>query len=315
MTRWLSGVVRWGSPLAALVVVTLALTLLIPADVTLWSGVLAGEGSVAIVAFTPTPTATLTPTPTPTLTPTATLTETPTPTETPTETPHEQAGTSLTAKVSANGSREGDEAEVSGKICVMNTGEAPTEWLAITAVVQAKSGGEPFADHTADPIDVSAAPVLAPGQEACYGYAVRFAPLDGASYRVAARVTITNHSGWLGTPFGPEPKADFSLPGTPEPEPKLPAPPDPTGTPTTEPTLSPTPPPSAAPTDEPTVEPTPEPTSEPTDEPTAEPTDAPTEEPTAEPTVEPTDEPTPEPTEDPTAAPTDEPTPEPTADP
>jgi hypothetical protein len=55
---------------------------------------------------------------------------------------------------------------------------------------------------------------------------VTFSPVAGATYRNAAQVTITNHAGWLPggkncpgsapCPFGPNPKADFSLPSSPD---------------------------------------------------------------------------------------------------
>jgi hypothetical protein len=107
----------------------------------------------------------------------------------------------------------------SGEVCVTNGGDVATEGLAILDVVQIKTGG-PFADYVSNPVDVSAAPVLAPGQAHCYPYEVTFTPVDGAEYRNAARVTITNHSGSLGTPTGPGAngggvKADFALPAAP----------------------------------------------------------------------------------------------------
>ncbi|HEU4882530.1 MAG TPA: hypothetical protein VFT45_09805 [Longimicrobium sp.] len=108
----------------------------------------------------------------------------------------------------------------SGQVCVTNGGAVATENLTILDVVQTKVGSGAYADYVSNPVDVSAAPVLAPGESHCYGYEVTFAPVANAIYRNAARVTITNHSGSLGTPTGPAAngggvKADFSLPADP----------------------------------------------------------------------------------------------------
>ena len=56
---------------------------------------------------------------------------------------------------------------------------------------------------------------LAPGETKAYDYKVVFTPVVDALYRNVAHITITNHSGHLGTPFGPDPKADFRLPASP----------------------------------------------------------------------------------------------------
>ncbi|MEM2240533.1 MAG: SdrD B-like domain-containing protein, partial [Candidatus Bathyarchaeia archaeon] len=59
---------------------------------------------------------------------------------------------------------------------------------------------------------------LEPGETGTYSYRIEFKPVDDAIYRVAANVTITNHSGHLGKEFGPDPKSDsFQLKGPPEP--------------------------------------------------------------------------------------------------
>jgi hypothetical protein len=107
-----------------------------------------------------------------------------------------------------------------GQVCVTNGGDVATEGLAILDVVQIKTGGGQFADYVSSAIDVSAAPVLAPGASHCYPYEVTFTPVSGALYKNAARVTITNHSGWLGIATGPGAngggvKADFALPADP----------------------------------------------------------------------------------------------------
>lgn len=111
-------------------------------------------------------------------------------------------------------SSETETTGVRGEVCVTNGGEVATENLAIEDVVQVKTKG-PFTDYETQSVDVSPRPVLEPGENHCYPYEVTFEPVEGAKYRNLARVTITNHSGYLGEPFGPEVKADFSLPGGP----------------------------------------------------------------------------------------------------
>lgn len=102
---------------------------------------------------------------------------------------------------------------VSGIVEVYNNGAVPTENLAITIAIISQNGKITYAQYplTLDPSQ------LQPGQTAYYNYNV---PLTGVltpgdSYKVEARITITNHSGSLGTPFGPEPKASFTVPATP----------------------------------------------------------------------------------------------------
>lgn len=117
-------------------------------------------------------------------------------------------------------------ASVSGEICVTNNGSFPTENLAIVDEVQYKIGSGPFLLLTSLSVDMSAAPILNPGETHCYPYQITIIPVSGATYRNVAHVTITNHAGWLPgsnncpglipCPFGPDPKANFSLPSTPD---------------------------------------------------------------------------------------------------
>jgi hypothetical protein len=104
---------------------------------------------------------------------------------------------------------------VRGEICVTNGGDRATQELQIVDVVQYKPGSGQFQELTRETVDTNDNPVLDRGESHCYPYDVEFVPVLGAIYRNEARVTITNHSGWLGTPFGPAPKAGFSLPSTP----------------------------------------------------------------------------------------------------
>lgn len=123
----------------------------------------------------------------------------------------------LTATRTQVGSTEG--AGVEGQICVENGGDQATENLTINDVVQTKVGPGQFQDYVSNPVDISAKPILGAGEDHCYPYTVTFSPVEDALYKNIARVTITNHSGHLGTPFGPgynSPQqgvaADFTLP-------------------------------------------------------------------------------------------------------
>jgi hypothetical protein len=117
-----------------------------------------------------------------------------------------------------------DEYGVEGQICVTNGGALATENLKIVDQVQYKVGSGAFQDLTGASVTMTPAQ-LAAGASACYAYHFTFTPVPNAIYRNVAHVTITNHSGWLPgskncpgpavCPFGPDPKADFSLPGSP----------------------------------------------------------------------------------------------------
>ncbi|MEL7561747.1 hypothetical protein [Dehalogenimonas sp. 4OHTPN] len=103
---------------------------------------------------------------------------------------------------------------VRGTITVTNGGAVATENLMLIDQVEYKVGAGQFqplggATQTITPAQ------LAAGDTGTYDYLIEFTPIEGAIYRNSVRVTITNHSGHLGEAFGPEPKADFSLPATP----------------------------------------------------------------------------------------------------
>lgn len=114
-----------------------------------------------------------------------------------------------------------DALTVSGQVCVTNGGDISTHGLQILDVIQTKSGAGQYQDYSSTQLDLSAKPELAAGESHCYPYEIPFTPVNDALYRNVARVSITNHSGWLpGGPhcegpdpcsFGPEPKTDFSL--------------------------------------------------------------------------------------------------------
>jgi uncharacterized membrane protein len=86
---------------------------------------------------------------------------------------------------------------VEGQVCVTNGGDAPTENLRVVVLVQRKLGPGQVQDQASAAVDVSMAPVLAPGERHCFPYAVSFDPVAGAMYAISAKVSITNFEGWM----------------------------------------------------------------------------------------------------------------------
>lgn len=102
---------------------------------------------------------------------------------------------------------------VSGEVCVTNGGDVETENLAITVNLLEKSGGGPYSPKTSTTLEDLG--VIAAGQTRCYDYEISYSFQTGWQYKVSAEITITNHSGSLGTPKGPSPDADFTVPSAP----------------------------------------------------------------------------------------------------
>lgn len=98
-----------------------------------------------------------------------------------------------------------------GQVCVTNGGDVATQGLAGTLDVQLQPSTPIVTGAT---LDVSAHPVLAPGETYCYPYRVDLpvAPVPGGTYKVTSNVTITNHAGHEGTPFGPSSSATDIMP-------------------------------------------------------------------------------------------------------
>ncbi|MEM4481524.1 MAG: SdrD B-like domain-containing protein, partial [Desulfurococcaceae archaeon] len=94
---------------------------------------------------------------------------------------------------------------IEGYVCVENGGDRSTQGLTIMLDIYAEP---PWSNQIINdyPVDVSSHPVLHPGQEYCYGFIV---PLNGFEsydeFKITANVTILNHSGHLGVPYGPTP--------------------------------------------------------------------------------------------------------------
>lgn len=104
-----------------------------------------------------------------------------------------------------------DAAWADGEICVTNSGSADTVGLAINAVLSNPNGSVVYNTVA---VDVSSNPVIAAGATDCYNYSVPIPSADifpGATYKVTADTTITNHSGHLGSPFGPNEANTFVL--------------------------------------------------------------------------------------------------------
>jgi hypothetical protein len=95
-----------------------------------------------------------------------------------------------------------------GTITITNSGAVATSGLTITDVVQWRDGTmNDWAQETTFPV---ATGPLAAGETRNYPYDVVITSRDDATYRNTANITITNHSGNLGTPFGPSPKSSVS---------------------------------------------------------------------------------------------------------
>ncbi|MCZ8516707.1 hypothetical protein O9H85_30915 [Paenibacillus filicis] len=105
---------------------------------------------------------------------------------------------------------------VRGIITVKNGGDKPTEGLKLVPQVLYKAGGGPFQTLSGASTAITPDP-LQPGETKTYPYEIFFTPVNGAQYKLSAAVTITNHSGHLGVPFGPTPDAGLSFPTAAEP--------------------------------------------------------------------------------------------------
>lgn len=100
---------------------------------------------------------------------------------------------------------------IEGYVCVKNGGERATEDLTISVDLYYHKGGgqDPWVYIGSYSVDVSSKPVLYPNESYCYYYKVSI-PSDywnKIKFKIDSKVTITNHSGRLGQPFGPSPDA------------------------------------------------------------------------------------------------------------
>jgi hypothetical protein len=108
-----------------------------------------------------------------------------------------------------------DAAFIDGQVCVTNAGAIATQNLAIVVDLTMPPSSTIIVSAA---VDVSQHPVLAPGETFCYNYRIDIPTgliVPGGDYKVTANITITNHSGHIGTPFGPSPSATIILPTSP----------------------------------------------------------------------------------------------------
>lgn len=117
----------------------------------------------------------------------------------------------ITTSKSASGTLGG---YLDGQVCVTNTGSLPTDGLAIQNQLIVPSPKTVLSTVT---VDLSAKPQLNPGESYCYPYKITVPAasiVPGATFKVTAQVTITNHSCCPGTPTGPSVSATAVLPTT-----------------------------------------------------------------------------------------------------
>jgi hypothetical protein len=92
------------------------------------------------------------------------------------------------------------ESDLKGNVVVTNGGSQATEGLTIVLKVESSSGIKTY------PVDISAKSTLSALESYSYSYNIPLSDL-GTVTKVTADVTITNHSGHLNSPFGPNPSA------------------------------------------------------------------------------------------------------------
>jgi len=101
---------------------------------------------------------------------------------------------------------------VAGEVCVTNGGSEPTTGLQIADRVQAQVSGGDWEDVSGAALVITPEEQVAPGAQACYPYEIPFTPVENATHRNAATVTITNLTGSEGEADGLEVTAGFEIP-------------------------------------------------------------------------------------------------------
>ncbi len=106
-----------------------------------------------------------------------------------------------------------DQALVSGKITVTNSGNVVTSGLAIFVDLLKRQNGS-FTVVNSAAVDLGTRTSIQPGRSEIYDYSIAIpSPKVGDTYKISARVTILNHSGSIGTPKGPSPDTSaFTVP-------------------------------------------------------------------------------------------------------
>jgi hypothetical protein len=123
-----------------------------------------------------------------------------------------RSGTTLAAVKTIDICDPGDSVNwrYSGEIALWNEGAIDTLGLAIQDCIQNKTGSGQFVDTYCAAISVSQQIPAGTTEGTAFSFPYSFlAPPLSGDIRNIARVTITNHSGSLGTPKGPEPKATW----------------------------------------------------------------------------------------------------------
>jgi hypothetical protein len=121
----------------------------------------------------------------------------------------DETGTSVYT-VSVNKDNGTDEKYVEGQVLVTNGGSVATEGLAIAVKLLAPPSKTVLAETVVDTASQHA--VLEPGESYYYNYRIDYNAEAGLNYKVTADITINNHSGYLGVPFGPSPSGNTAFP-------------------------------------------------------------------------------------------------------
>ncbi len=100
---------------------------------------------------------------------------------------------------------------LSGTVTVTNGGAVATEGLAIHLTLYAREGNA-WVEKQTVAANTASYPVLAPGETHTYAYTFSYDAIPGVNYKADSSITITNHSGHLGVPFGPSPDATRVFP-------------------------------------------------------------------------------------------------------
>ena len=123
----------------------------------------------------------------------------------------ESATAKYTVSVTKSAGKDSD-VTVKGSVCVTNNGGVATEGLTIRDRIAASIPGGTLTLDVGN-LDVSANPVLDPGEQHCYPYSFTIAPrADATEYRNEARITITNDPREPGAALGPSVEAPFTIP-------------------------------------------------------------------------------------------------------
>lgn len=136
----------------------------------------------------------------------------------PTEEYTVNVGDSITIpyNVTITNTQQPDIRKITGIVNVTNGGDKATENLNIILDLYKKPDGGGYTTFVGSyPVDVSSNPVLDPEETGIYPYTIELTDEQAqpsSGYKISANITITNHSGRLGQPFGPSPDTTFIWP-------------------------------------------------------------------------------------------------------